>query len=212
MGLVAQQRRPFGAQHGRAAHDFTVVVFPAVVAPAHGGGEHSLPQIAVLQCRHERLLGGVDHGDDELAGQLPRFRLVRSALDLCLGQAGEFFARIDDREHVIDLGQHILAELRLKLRQFRVDGPQPFLLLVGQFGAGTDKLAMGLFHQAQRFGVEVQRLAIVVERLDALEQCAVEQDAVAVRGQLRRNLHLDRLHLVVGMRRHQAEENARDTT
>ena len=211
MGFVAQQSRPFGAQHGRAAHDFTVVVFSAAVAPAHGGRQHALPQVAVFQCRHERLLGGVDHGDHEPAGQLPRFRLVRSPLDLCLGQARKLLAGVDHREHRIDLVEHILAELGLKLRQFRIDGPQPFLLLFGEFGAGTDELAMGLFHEAQRFGVEVQRLAIVVEGLDALEQRAVEQDAVAVRGQLRRDLHLDCLHLVVGMRRHQAEENARDT-
>jgi hypothetical protein len=61
--------------------------------------------------------------------------------------------------------------------------------------------------QAQRFGVEAEGGALVVERLHALEELVVERDGVLVRRQFRRVLGLDLFHRVVGVGAGEVEEH-----
>jgi hypothetical protein len=60
-----------------------------------------------------------------------------------------------------------------------------------------------------RFGVELEAVALVVQRLHALPQLVVQVDRVRVGSQLRRHLAVDRIQPVVGVRALQVREGGR---
>ncbi|KAG1349004.1 hypothetical protein G6F61_014757 [Rhizopus arrhizus] len=66
-----------------------------------------------------------------------------------------------------------------------------------------------LLDQALLHRVQLQRVALVIDRLHAREQLRIEVDLVLVRGQLRCHFFLDLLARVVGIGLDQAEEDAR---
>ena len=59
--------------------------------------------------------------------------------------------------------------------------------------AGTHKLQVQPFEQALRFGVQAESGALLVQSVDASEECAVRIDIVIVRRQRPRQFALHRL-------------------
>ena len=66
------------------------------------------------------------------------------------------------------------------------------LLGLGQLRAGAHEVLVVAPQQARGFGVEAQRVALLVQRVDAREQARVELHLVAMRGELGRHLALRR--------------------
>ena len=62
------------------------------------------------------------------------------------------------------------------------------------------KLVVVILDQAQRFRIEIERIALLVDRIHALKQLGIEVDRILVRGQLRRLDLLDLLQLRVDVR------------
>ena len=96
-------------------------------------------------------------------------------------------------------GQQLVGELGAERRLFLVEVLQLGLVGVGQLGAGMHEVPVDHLDQALRLRIELERVALVVDRLDALEQLAVEVDRILVRGQLRRLVFLHLLQRVVGV-------------
>ena len=118
---IAQHGRAFGAQLGDGRDDAGVVEFVAAAAARDRGLVQLLARGAVGQLRFRRLAGGVEQGDDVLAVELAGLGGLRGGGDLLVGQAIEFFLRVDHDGRIVDLGQHVLAELGAERGQFAVD-------------------------------------------------------------------------------------------
>ena len=76
--------------------------------------------------------------------------------------------------------------------------------------AGAHEILVVTLDQPVRFGVEAEFCAIVVERLDALEERAVQIDRVLLRGKFRRHLGLDFLQGGIRVRAREIGKNAVD--
>ena len=103
-------------------------------------------------------------------------------------------------------GQQLLLEVGLQRRVLLVELAQLRLVGVRQIGAGMDELQVVDLQQLQRFRIELQRVALVVDRLHAREELRVEEDRVLMRGELRRLVGLDLVQRVVGVGLDDAEE------
>ena len=70
--------------------------------------------------------------------------------------------------------QQLVNKRRLQRRILFVDLLQLFLVGIGEVCAGMNELVVGVVHQLERFSVEVQRLAQVVDRLDPRKKLRVQ--------------------------------------
>ena len=104
--------------------------------------------------------------------------------------------------------QQLVHEGVLQRRIFFVDLLQLGLVGVGEVGAGLHKLLVVVLHQPQRFGIEIERGALLVNRLHPREQLGVQVNCVLVRGQPRRFVLLHLLQIVIGVRAGHAVERS----
>ncbi len=179
------------------------VARPAVV-------EQLLAHRAVGQRGQQRLLGGVLQRDDILAFQPARLGRFHRAGDFRIRQAGKFGLVVQHQRAGLGGGDQLLLELGFQAGIFLVDRLQLRLVLVRQKRAGMHELAVIERQNLQRFGIQFQAGARVIERLHPREEFGIEEDGVAVRRQLRR---FHRLHLVqggIGVGLHHAEEGVAD--
>ncbi len=100
-------------------------------------------------------------------------------------------------------------ELRGEGGFFHVELAQAVLVGIGQLRAGAYQLFVVALDQTLLLRIQIQRVALVVDGLDAGEEFGVEIDLVLMRGQLGRDLFLDFLACVAGIGLHQPEEDAR---
>ena len=89
-----------------------------------------------------------------------------------------------------------------------VVGANGVLVGIRQRCARTDKRSIALLDQAELLRLESQRLTVVVDRLDPGKQLRVQDDGVALRGELRRVLRVDLLDGVVAVGGEQHVERA----
>ena len=115
--------------------------------------------------------------------------VLRDALHLGFGGLGEGAL----------VGQQPRVELGEVRRQLLVDLGQLRLLRGVELGAVADEAFVLAGQQPLLLGVEAERVALVVERLDPLEELRVERDLVERRRQLGRPFLVERL---IGGRRH----------
>ncbi len=146
----------------------------------------SLTQRAVLQLRLRRLAGRVQQREDVLAVEAARLRFIRGGGDLRGREAVQFLHIVDDDGRGVHLIQHVLAELRAQLGELGVHLLEARLVRLGQLRAGAHEILVVALDEPQLLGVELQRGALVVERLDAREQLGVQVDRVVVRGRTSR--------------------------
>ena len=108
--------------------------------------------------------------------------------------------------------QRVLLERGLQRRELGVQRAQLGLAGLGQLRAGAHEVLVIAPQQARGFGVETQRIALLVQRVDAREQARVEVHLVAVRGELGRHLALHGLQLRIGVGAGQVVEDGLDAS
>ena len=106
--------------------------------------------------------------------------------------------------------QHVLPELGAEARQPLVDGREPVLRRLVERGAGPHETGVVAVEHARLLGVKTERLAPAIELGDAGIERAVEIERVAVAGEQRRDVALDRLDGVAGIGAGQHEEHVGD--
>ena len=179
-GLVAEQLRLLDAERDDLGDHRLVVELVVLVAADRVGGVELPPQIAVVGVGQKRQHARLVGREDP--GALVTFAGCR------LGRGDH-----DDR----------------KLRVAPVDLLEPGLLRVGEQGAVAHRALVELLQEEPLLAVEVELVPLLVHLSHPREELGVELDRVAVRGQPRRDVLLDRLQLVVGVRTAEREEDPR---
>ena len=158
----------FETQVGEGVDDFGIVEL-ATVAAVGIGVPHLLAQLAVGTGLHERL--------------------PRGQLQGYLGAVVEFLA--------VGVGgfKHVLGETQGERGDALVEFAETCLFLLRHIGAAADEAFVCFLDQTHLFGVELQRLTLVVNGFDTGEELGVEGYVVAVGRKQRRNLFGDGLHL-----------------
>ena len=128
---------------------------------------------------------------------LARLRVLGGGGDLRIAQPGERLyvrgrerARLGRREQLV--GKRVFER-----RLFFVELLQLGLVGVGEIGAGFHKLLVVVLDEPQRLGIEMERRALVVDRLHARKELGVQIDGVLMRGQARSFVLLHLLQLIV---------------
>ena len=103
------------------------------------------------------------------------------------------FVRREHHHEAVVLRADVVRELHGRQRQFAVDLLQPGLLLGVEQRPGPHETAVGLLDEAQLFGIQTERRALLIDRLDAFEELLVEPDLVGMGRQQRSHLDLDLL-------------------
>jgi hypothetical protein len=103
----------------------------------------------------------------------------------------------------------MLAELGAQRREPLGDGGEPRLLFAIEARAGAAEVGVVALQHARLLGGEAGLVSLLPQGVDPADQGVVEADGVAVRGELRGHLPLDRLQGVVGMGPGKAEEDRR---
>ena len=122
------------------------------------------------------------------------------------GRPARSSGAVENEHERLLVGEHVLAEQRAEARQPFADRRQPRLLVGVEAGAGAGEGDAPAFERPRRFGIEAETLARLIKRLDAGEQCVVEQDRVALARQHRRDVAFDALDLVARFRAGEMEE------
>ena len=180
-----------------------------MIAASGRGLEDFFAQRTILEEGERRLLRGVLQRDDVLAGHLFVFGGLRGGSDVALAQAGQLSFFIDHDRRRGGISENVLAILRRQRRLFLIQRFESCFVGVRELRAGADEVAVVALDQPFRFCIEVERVALVVDRLYAGEEFRIEIDRVGVCRQLRRLFRFDLLHRVVGVRLRQVEENLR---
>ena len=204
---VAQQLGAFGAQPGQLGHHLAVVELAAVAAAVERGVHQLFAQGAALQRRQRRLARGVLQGEQVLAVELLCLGRLGRRGDRVVGQTLEVVLLVHHDSTGVGFLEQLLAELGLQRGELRVEILQLGLVGVVELGAGADEIGVVAPQQALAFGVEAELVALVVQRLHAREQLAVQRDGVLVRRQLRRHFGLHLLQCVIGVAAGQIEEH-----
>ena len=187
---VAEERGALGAQAGEASDDGAVVEFAAAGAAGERGLLEALAHGAVGEGVERRLPGGVDEAHEELAVVAGLLRGRGGGGEGGLGPAGELGAGGDEHGGGVGLLQEVLRERGLEGGELGVEGAEAFLLGGAEAGAGADEAGVRALEGAEGFGIEAERGAAGVERVDAGEERGVEEDGVSVGGELGRHLLL----------------------
>jgi hypothetical protein len=212
MACVSEKRGLLGPQPGDPDDGRLVVVRSAVASPRKGRLEDPLPQRAVLKRREEGLAGRVHEPDDVLARPVLGLGVLGQTRDLGVREAGELGPVMDHDGGGVLLVQDVLPAGRQQARKLGVHGLQARLVGIRQERARTDKVPMVALEEAQGLRIEAERRALLKERLDAREERGVQVDGVIVGRKLGGHRALYLLHLVVGVRVLQIEEDRRDAS
>src|SRR5690606_27183425 len=105
--------------------------------------------------------------------------------------------------------KYVLAKLGPQSRQFLVDRGKALLRRLAELRAGLDEVLPRLFQNPLRLGVEPERAAPFIKRIDAGEERRVHVDRRKMPGHLRRNLALDLLDRRIGVGAGLAPEHGR---
>ncbi len=170
--------------------------------------EQGLPHRTVVQPGERRLLGRIGQRKHPFAVQAPGPGVLGGGGDLRRAKAGQLGLVLDHEGRGLVGGEQLLLETRLQDRELFVQRLQPLLIGPTQLGAGPNEVQIGHLDQLQRLDVEVQSALLGVDGLHPREQPGIHVDGVVVGGQARRQLDLDLLQRLVGVRRGQGVEDA----
>ena len=106
--------------------------------------------------------------------------------------------------------QHVLPELGAEARQPLINGRQPVLRRLVERGAGPHELCVIAVEHAGLLGRKAERRKAVVEVGDSGIERPVEIKRVAVAGEQRRDVALDRFDYIAGVGAGQHEEDIGD--
>ncbi len=196
---IAQQGGLVGAGLGDLEHDVAAVELAAMAATGQRGGHQAFAHGAVAQHGQRRLAGSVGDGDQELAVHALGLGGSGGRVDGRVRHTGHLGAGIDHQGRGVGFLQHVLGEGRLQGGDVGVDGFQFFLVGGRQLGAGTHEIGVVAFQQVLRFPVQVQLVALGVQGVDAGEQLGVQEDGVAMGGQLGRHVAVNGVERIVGV-------------
>ena len=198
VGLEAEQLRLLRAQLRQARHDGRRVVLAAVVAALLRGREDLLAQGAVRQRGEHRLLRRVLEREDPLAVELALLRGFGGGGERRPSVApASFFLSETTGGGGVGVGQELFLELGVELGLLLVERHERLLVGVGEVRARADEREVVPLDEVLRLGIEPERRALRVDRLDARVELRVQVDGVVERGQLRRDLGLDLLDRLV---------------
>jgi hypothetical protein len=209
-GRVAEQFGALDPQRRDPRDRLVVVELVAVVTAGQVGVEDLLAQAAVGRGLEERPDARGLQRVDPLALEAGGPGGVGADCDYPLGQAGELLLRVEHQFVGVGLLEDVVGELHRQRGHLLVDRAHPLLLFRTEQGAGAHEVGVGLLEQARLLGVELERRARFPHRLDAGKQRGVEADVVAMSGELRSELLLDRLQRLVGLGRGQVRKHRVD--
>ncbi len=198
-GLVAQQPRALGAQRHHLGDDRLVVGFAAAVAARDPGAERLLAQVAARGKLQERLDARPPERDQMLAGKPALLGVGAQRRAHEVGQAREVVLALQHELPALLVGEHVLAERRAERREAFADLGEPRFCRGVERRAGALERHMVAIEHALLFGGEAKLAATAMQRVDPLEQRAVQVDRVPVLGALRRDRKLDLLDRVAGV-------------
>ena len=206
--VVAEEFGLLDTQLHLADDDRFVVMVVVVVAAGGISHQQFLAQLAVLAVLEDRRERGA------LGREEPLTRMTGCRSFFCSRSLGTlrqtFQLRLVFHKILVGVGlcHHVVAELQGQQRELLIDSFEALFLVLRQVGAVVCKGLVGLRHKAHLLGVETQLLTLVVNKLHALEEFVVEDDAVAQLREHRTHLLGDRVHLVVAVRLEDIEEHA----
>ena len=114
-----------------------------------------------------------------------------------VGQAGEIALAVEHQAQGLLVGQHVLAEVRGERREPLVDLGDARSSPCGRAWRRRARSRYGALQDAPLLVGEAQAIAALIEVLHAREDLGVEHHRRLVRGELRRDLALDGLQLLV---------------
>ncbi|WP_234340983.1 hypothetical protein [Streptomyces sp. NRRL S-1813] len=197
MAGVAEQGGALGTQGGQADGDRPV----AVDAAPEGGGEQPLAQRRVVERGELGLAGEVLQTEHELAFVSQRPGVRGGGRDLVLGQAGQLLGTLQYERRGRGGRPKVLPELGAQGGDLGIQLAQAPLLLRAEPRTGPDPVGVVALQQLQLLRVQPELPAPLEERVQPGEQGGVEQQRVVMGGQQRSDLDLERLDLLVGVRR-----------
>ena len=180
-----------------------------MLAARRPGGEGLFAQVAPRRELQERFDARARERDDVLARKPAIGRRAGRRGDEPVRQAGEIVGRLQNEEPGLLVGEDVLPELSPQRRQALVDRGEPRLDVVGEAGAGAREGDMIALEHPGLLGVEAERVALRLQGVDPVIKRPVEKDVVAMPGEPRRDLALDRLDFVVAVGRGEIEEDGR---
>ena len=179
--VVTQHARTLCTQLEDLRDDAGIVPLVASAAARHRSFVQALTQCAAFQLCFGWLAGGVKQRDHVFAGQVARLGCFCGGGNLLIAHALELFTAVHHNCRGVHFGQYVLVELGAQFGHLRIDFANAGLLCFAQRGAGPYKILVALFQQALVNGVQSQRVASVIQRLDAGKQFWIERNRVAVR-------------------------------
>lgn len=207
---VAEKRGHFLAKRQRFLDDAAIIGGAGILATGNPGLEGLLAQIALLREGQERFDDRARQRDGKLALFAALARCSRHRILEEFGQALELRAIGEKERPALLVGEHVLTEIGAEAGQLLVDAGELLLLRLRQLGAGLDEaLPMPLQHP-RLFQRQAELFALFPECIDAGEKRGIHADLRIVPRHLRRDLPLQRLDDLVGMRTGPVPEQCRD--
>ena len=210
VGFIAEQAGALGSEAHHFGGDRAVVGRAAVFAARLPGAKGGLPQIAAGRELQERLDARPRQSDREVLGMAALGGDSRRAGAIEIRQALEILL-VKQHEPRLFVGEHVLPELGGERREPLADRSQTRLGVRRRARAGAGEIEVIAAEHARLFGRKPELGLFRLQGVDALEQRLVQIGVVAMAGENRRDLALDRLQFFVGRRTREIEEDAGDT-
>ncbi len=191
--LIAQMPRLLGAKPHHLGGDRSIVGRPAALAARSEAAEDLLAQIAPLRHLKKGLDAGARQRDRIFALAPTSGRLRGRGARQPIRQAGQLVRGFEHESKGILVCEHVLGKLRAERRQPLADLGETDSDVVGKPGACAAERKMVAFQDARLFHVEPERVAPLIEGIDARKERRIEMDLGRVPGQERRHVALDRL-------------------
>ena len=169
-----------------------------------------LPEVPPVRVGQEGEQTGFVEGEDPFSGQAPLLSGFGGSGDHSLRQTGQLLPLVQNHLKGVVLGQDVVAELELQQAQLFVDLAEAVLHLLGKGGAVPEEPLVVDLGEPFLLRGETLLLPVLVNPLDPLEEPLVQQDVVAVLGEKGGDLGGYGLHLLVGHRFGEDEEDAGD--
>ena len=207
---MPEQGGALGAHRGEPGDQLTGVVGIPAGTAGDRRPEQPFAEVAVGQRGQCGLSGGQHQREEIPAGAPAGLGGPRCGGDRVRREPVQLGRGVDNDGGGVHVGEQPAAESGGQRRQLGVERTQPFLLRRGQAGAGADGVAVPMFEQAQRLRIQLQIVPCGEEGVEPGEQVRVQGDRVGVRGQLRRDPHLDLLDAWGGQRADERREHRPD--
>src|SRR6266545_2759736 len=134
------------------------------------------------------------------ASEPARLRSFGCSRNLARAHAIEVGQVVDYESARLGCSKKLVLEISRELGLFLIQRAKLGLVDLRQLRPCSDEVLVVELDEKCLFGVEAERLTIVVDALHALKELAIEINRIGVRGQLRCFLLLDALECGIGIR------------